>query len=288
MYDTIIIGMGPSGMSAALYAKRSGLKVLCLEKNVPGGQVNNAKTINNYLGYENIKGAELAYKMFMHVKDENIEYKIEEVTKITKENNIFTIETNKNKYTSKTVIISTGRQPKKTKEEIETNITFNKCAICDAPLYKGKDVLVLGNSENAFEEACFLNETSNVTLLSTEKIDSELINKYNSKLYIIDNEKILDIKNEDNKYIVKTTNKELIVDGIFSFMGYERETKYLENLNILESNGLINANGTETIVPGLFASGDILKKDLYQIVTAVSEGAISAIKAKQYITKESE
>ena len=112
MYDCLIVGMGPGGMSAGIYAKRSGLKTLMLEKNSPGGLINTTNLVDNYLGFDNITGPELAYKMYEHVKNNGVEYKIEEVTKIKKEGDIFKVETNKSKYEAKTVILAGGRQPR--------------------------------------------------------------------------------------------------------------------------------------------------------------------------------
>ena len=122
MYDLIIIGMGPSGMSAALYAKRSNLNTLILEKNSPGGLVNTTNKIDNYLGIPDVTGPELAYKMFKHVSEMNIPFKIEEVNNVVKEKDLFKVTTNKSEYTTKSVIVSSGRSPKKTpfEEKVST------------------------------------------------------------------------------------------------------------------------------------------------------------------------
>lgn len=291
MYDTIIVGMGPAGMSAGIYAKRSGLKTLILEKKAPGGLINITNLVDNYLGYDNITGPELAMKMFEHVKNNEIEYKIEEVTKIKKEGSIFKIETNKNNYESKTVILAGGRQPRKLDLEDKLNdLKISRCAICDAPLYKGKNVLVIGAGNSAFEEGIYLSEfASHLTILarSNVKADEEMVETAKSKenITIIEGEEIDDIKVENGVYKVITPNNSIEVQGIFSYIGYTPMTEYLSNLNILESSGYIEVSDTETPVPGLFACGDIIKKDLYQIVTATSEGAKAATKAKKYLTE---
>lgn len=292
MYDCIIVGMGPAGMSAGIYAKRSGLKTLILEKKAPGGLINITNLVDNYLGFDNITGPDLALKMFEHVKNNEIEYKIEEVTKIKKENKIFKIETNKNSYEALTVILAGGRQPRKLDiEDKLKDLKISRCAICDAPLYKEKDVLVIGAGNSAFEEGIYLSEfTNHLTILarSLVKADEEMVvdAKTRKNITILEGEEILDITQEEGKYKVKTTKNNITVDGIFSYIGYSPMTEYLSNLNILESSGYIEVNETQTQVPGLYACGDIIKKDLYQIITATSEGAEAATKAKKYLTEK--
>lgn len=289
MYDCLIVGMGPGGMSAGIYAKRSGLKTLMLEKNSPGGLINTTNLVDNYLGFDNITGPELAYKMFEHVKNNGVEYKVEEVTKIKKEGDIFKVETNKSKYEAKTVILAGGRQPRKVAlEDTLKNLKISRCSICDAPLYKNKDVLVLGGGNSAFEEGIYLSDfAKNLTIVTRNSIkaDEELIEeaKKRNNIRILENEEIMNIEELEANYKIELKNETLTVDGMFSYIGYSPSTEYLSNLGILESSGYIEANDTETKVPGLFACGDILKKDVYQIVTASSEGATAALKAKKHI-----
>lgn len=290
MYDCLIVGMGPGGMSAGIYAKRSGLKTLILEKNSPGGLINTTNLVDNYLGFDNVSGPELAFKMFEHVKNNEVEYKVEEVTKIKKEGNIFKIETNKNKYEAKTVILAGGRQPRKVAlEDNLKSLKISRCSICDAPLYKNKDVLVLGGGNSAFEEGIYLSDfAKTLTIVTRNKIkaDKELIDQAQKKenIRILENEEILNIEEQETNYKVKLKSETITVDGMFSYIGYNPSTEYLSNLGILEENGYIETNNTETKVPGLFACGDIIKKDVYQIITATSEGASAALKAKKYIS----
>jgi len=289
MYDVIIVGMGPAGMSAGIYAKRSGLKTLILEKKAPGGLINITNLVDNYLGFDNISGPDLAYKMFEHIKNNEVQYKIEEVTKIRKEEN-FTVLTNKNTYKSKTVILAGGRQPRKVGiEDKIKNLRISNCSVCDAPLYKNKDVLVIGGGNSAFEEGIYLSEfASNLTIITRHEVkaDKELVEEANKKnnITIFENEEVVDVKEEEGKYKISLKQKEILVDGIFSYIGYTPMTEYLSNLNILEENGYINVNNTETIVEGLYACGDIIKKELYQIINAAGEGAEAATKAKKYIS----
>ena len=292
MYDCIIVGMGPAGMSAGIYAKRSGLNTLLLEKSSPGGLINTTNLVDNYLGFDNITGPDLAFKMFEHVKNNGVEYKIEEVTKIKKENNTFYIETNKNKYEAKTIILAGGRQPKKVPlEDNLQKLKISRCSICDAPLYKDKEVIVIGGGNSAFEEGIYLSDfASKLTILirSEAKADKELQEQAKNKnnIRIIEKANIKNIEEENSKYKITLENEEITSDGLFSYIGYSPSTEYLSNLGILEENGYIEVNETETKIEGLYAAGDIIKKGVYQIITATSEGATAALKAKKYIVNK--
>lgn len=287
MFDLIIIGMGPSGMSAGIYAKRSNLNTLILEKNTPGGLINTTNKIDNYLGLPNLTGPELAYEMFKHVKEANIPYKIEEVISLTKEENNFKVTTNKGVYLSKSVIISSGRIPKKTTFEEKTDeLKLSRCAICDAPLYKGKDVVVLGGGDSAVEESIYLsNIASSVKIISRSEIKAK--EKDNLKNYknieVFENTLIKDITFNNNVYKITLENNEFTADGVFSYIGYTNSINYLENLKLEMDNGYIITKDGKTNIEGLFACGDVTKKNLYQIVTAVSEGAICAVNASNYV-----
>lgn len=291
MYDLIIVGMGPGGMSAGIYAKRSGLKTLMLEKNNPGGLINVTNLVDNYLGFDNITGPDLAVKMFSHIKNNEVEYKIEEAIKIKKEEDVFKVETNKNTYKAYSVILAGGRSPRKLEiEDTLKNLKISRCSICDAPLYKGKELLVLGGGNSAFEEGIYLSEfASKLTIVtrSEMKADKELIEQAKSKnnIELIENEEIKTIEEKDNKYNIKLKSQELTVDGIFSYIGYSPSTEYLSNLGIIDESGYIETNNTETKIPGLYACGDIIKKEVYQIITASSEGAQAALKSKKYVTQ---
>lgn len=287
MYDLIIIGMGPSGMSAALYAKRSNLNTLILEKNSPGGLVNTTNKIDNYLGIPDVTGPELAYKMFKHVSEMNIPFKIEEVNNVVKEKDLFKVTTNKSEYTTKSVIVSSGRSPKKTPfEEKVSTLKLSRCAICDAPLYKDKDVVVLGGGDSAVEESIYLSNISkSVKIISRSEIKGKLKSELEScsNIEVIENANIEDIKFDNDVYKLIVNGKEIIANGVFSYIGFTTSTGYLENLGVNMENGYIITSDGSTNIAGLYACGDIIKKSLYQIVTAVSEGAKCAVLANNYI-----
>lgn len=300
MYDVIIIGAGVAGISAAIYAKRSNLNVMIIEKESPGGQINKTATVENYPGFVKIDGPELAYKLFEQLQNLKIEYKALEVNEIIDNKDYKKIITNKDIFKTKTVIIATGRIPKKLGKENEEKLYgkgISFCSICDGNLYKNKNIAVIGGGNSAVEESLYLSSlASNLTLIHRSenlRADEKLVNDIKSKSNInilyntevkkfnIDNNKLssIEIKTNDER-----DSKILKIDGVFVFIGYEPASNFLENLNILDENKYVLVNSKmETKIPGIYACGDIIKKEVYQIVTAEAEGAIAAIFAKKYI-----
>jgi len=290
MYDTIIVGMGPAGMSAGIYAKRAGAKILILESVYPGGLLNKISVVDNYLGYSNITGPELSEKMLNSVLNEKIEYKLEIVLNINKIDDIFEITTNKNKYKSKNVIVSIGRKAKTS--GIENEKTFagkgiSYCAICDGPIYKNKKLIIIGGGNSAFEESIYLSKiTKDITILVRNKIKAEkqLVEKVKSLgIKIIENVTINNFYGDEVlKGININDNENIDCEGCFIYIGYEANASFLNNFDIFDDKGYIIVNNKmETNVKGLFACGDIIKKDLYQIITAASEGAIAGVNASK-------
>lgn len=277
MYDTIIIGMGPAGISAGIYAKRSKLNTLILEKSTPGGLLNKIKVIDNYPGFSNVSGPDLAFNMFNHINKLGVDYKIEEVTNLVKEGNIFKVITNKSKYTAKTVILSSGNEVKE-----NNKFSFSKCAICDAPLYKDKSILVLGDN-SLINDTLYLSEfAKDIIVITKDKLENkELLNKENIIIY--ESTFVENINEENNLYLVKTSNGTFTVDGIFTFFKNSLKPRYLENINLEYQNNRVVSKSTKTNIEGLFVCGDLSKKELYQVVTAVSEGAVAAIKVNEYV-----
>ncbi|MBQ9853909.1 MAG: FAD-dependent oxidoreductase [Bacilli bacterium] len=298
MYDVIVIGMGPAGMNAALYAKRSGLNVLLLESVVPGGQVANTNLVENYLGFESISGPDLAVKMFEHIIKAGIEYKIESVRNIKILKNSKNVITSSSSYKTKAIIICTGRQRREfgfpnEKELVGKGLSY--CAVCDAPLFKNKDVVVIGAGNSAFEEGIFLANTSkSVTLINRSeapRADAHLQDKASkiSNFKVLNNTVAKEIKTNEEGYIESVlldNGKSLKCEGVFVYIGFAANFGYLEKFGILDKNGFIKVDKSmRTSEPLIYAAGDIIKKDLYQITTACAEGAIAAISAKKDLTK---
>lgn len=293
MYDLIIIGMGPAGMSAGLYAKRSGLNTLIIDGSAPGGLLNKISIVENYLGVGSISGIDLALKMFEQIRNEEVPYKIETVVSVKNNNEYKSVYTTKGEYKTKTIIFALGRKPKSSSipfEEKFKNKGISYCAICDASLYKNKELVVLGGGNSAFEEALYLNDfASKITIIVKDKIsaDDSLVNDVKSKnINIMTNTSVCEFLGDDKITGVKLDNGNVInCSGVFIYYGYSAQTSFINNLDITDDKGYILVDkDMKTKVDGIYACGDIIKKNVYQIITACSEGAISALSAKKYIS----
>ncbi len=287
MYDCIVIGMGCAGMSAAIYAKEAGLKTLILEESVPGGLLNKIKKVNNYLGFKDINGSDLAFNMFEHVRSLNIEYKITKVLDIKSDGEVKIITTTKGEYKTKGIIVAVGRKPMRSgisneKDYINKGISY--CAVCDGALYKGKDVVVLGSDQTAFDEAVYLSNICNKVYFVSNKEVSFNLDKY-SNIELINNIKVKEFLGEDNISGIVLQNDSVInCSGVFIYYGYSSEVAFLNNLGIVNDKGYIEVDDNmKTSKDFVYACGDIIKKELYQVSTAVSEGAIAAVSLNREI-----
>lgn len=288
MYDLIIIGMGISGISAAIYAKRAGLNVLMLEESAPGGIINTIPNIENYPGILSISGPDLAYNLFEEVNNLQIEYKLESVTDVILED-IKTIKTKDNVYQSKYLLIASGRKPKKLGLKYEEEFLgrgISTCALCDGALFKDKTVAVIGGGNSALVESLYL---SNIVkklylihrrneLRGEETSIEELKSKENIELILNKEVKELVIEHDKLTGIILNDNTKLDIDGLFIYIGFLPNTEFLKNTDLkMEDGYIIVDNNQETNMKGVYASGDVTKKEVYQIVTAASEGATASI-----------
>lgn len=291
-YDVIVIGMGPAGITSALYLKRANLNCLIIEKNTPGGLLNKTSTVENYPGIIQITGPDLAYKFYEQLNAQQIPQKFEEVKEVIDNNDYKKVVTNKGEYTAKKIIIAIGREPKKLKNTNEERLEgkgISFCSLCDGTLYKNEEVSIIGGGNSALEEALYLSDIcKKVTIINKSnslKGDSILIDKVNDKenIEVINNSEVKEFhgKNDKLEYVTLKTDKEdkdLYVKACFIFIGYEPATKFLKNLDILDEKGYINVDETRrTKIKGIYAAGDIVKKEAYQIITASSDGAIAAV-----------
>lgn len=286
IYDVIIIGLGAAGLSASIYAKRSGLNVAVINFSTPGGIINESSIVENYPGFKSISGPDLAFNFFEHFNSLNVPLFNEEVIDII-DGDIKKVITKNNEYNTKKVIICSGRKPRKLGLENEDKFFgrgISYCTLCDGNLYKDKTVCVVGGGNSALESINYLSDICKKVylLVRSNKIiaDASLVENAKTKdnveilletrieSFVINDEKIVD---------VKTNNGELKVDGVFVNIGYEPSIGILKSLNLeMDKNYIIVDKNMETSVKGVYACGDIIKKDLYQLVTAVSEGAIAA------------
>lgn len=289
MYDVIIIGMGISGISAAIYAKNSNLNVLIIEENAPGGLLNRINEINNYPGFKKITGPDLSYNLFESIQELNIPYKIDKVIQITLEKEIKIIKTEKEEYRTKNIIIATGRKNRLLNLENELKLLghgISTCALCDGNLYKDKIIAVVGGGNTALEETLYLsNLASKIYLIhrrDTFRAEPALIDKINKKsnieiLYKSQVTKLID-ENKNLSKIEINNEKEIVVSALFIFIGFIPNNEFLSNLDILNEEGYIEVNKNyETKIKGIYAVGDCIKKEYYQLTTAANDGVVASI-----------
>ncbi len=292
MYHTVIIGSGVAGMTAAIYLKRARKDICILENGVPGGQITLASSVENYPGFSSITGSDLALNIYNQVLNLGVTYKYTKANQVKVENDFITVITDKEEIKCKNLIIATGRAPRKLEVTLEDRLVgsgISFCATCDSSLYKDKKVAVVGGGTAALEEAIYLSKICNsVTLIhrrDTFSATDALVNdvKNTKNITILTNRTVKEFKVNDNKLsgIVledkQNNQEEITVDGCFEYIGQVPNTKIFENLDILDDKGYVNVDKNyQTKISGIYAAGDCVKKDLYQVVTACSEGAIAA------------
>ena len=284
MYDIIIVGMGISGITAAIYAKRSNKKVLIIDKGMPGGLLNSIDKISNYPGLIDITGPDFAEKLLEQVKSLDIPYVLEEVINLDLDGEEKIIKTTNNEYKSKKVILAMGRKPKYLGLDNEKDLLghgLSTCAMCDAFFYKDKDIAVVGTGNSALQETLYLSNIANKIYLinrrdgfrGEEMLVEEV--KNNSKIEIIYNANIKNMNEVDGKLksITLDNGNSIDVSGVFIYIGYRPATEIVDK-KILDENGYVIVNeNLETPIKNVYAIGDVIKKDVYQLVTATSDGA---------------
>ena len=288
IYDLVIIGMGPAGIAASIYAKRSNLNLICIEEKMIGGELNYIDKIDNYPGLNGITGSSFAYKLLEHIDDIGINYQFATVKDILKKENYYEIETNKEKYTTKYIILATGRKARKlglAKEDLFLGRGISYCAICDGAFFKNKVVSVVGGGLAALEEALYLaNIVQKVYLIhrrdkfnATPSIIEKIIN--NPKIEILYNEEVVKLNGKDHlESIELKSGQKLDTAGLFIYIGYTPNIDYLKNLDILGSKGyaIVDKN-FKTKEDGIYAVGDLVEKNNYQIILAMADGVIAAL-----------
>lgn len=300
IYDVVIIGAGPGGMTAALYAARSNLSVLLLEKGLPGGQMNNTAEIENYPGFESILGPDLSMKMLAGTEKFDVALKYDTVEKIEEQDALKKVVGSNETYLSRTVIIATGavhRTLNVAGEEKYSGMGVSYCAVCDGAFFRNKELLVVGGGDSAVEEAIYLTQfASKVTIvhrrdaLRAQKIIQE--RAFNNEKIFFEWDAVIDeIKGDAMKVtsaILKNPKteetKEVSADGVFIYVGLDPITEPFLDLGIVNDQGWIETdNRMRTGVSGIFAIGDVREKELRQITTAVGDGSIAGQEAYKYI-----
>ena len=301
MYDIIIIGAGPAGLTAALYARRADKNVLVIEKETFGGQITHSPKVENYPGFTVMSGNEFADKLISQVMFQGAEIELDTVTAIKGDAGAYTVECARDSFEAKSVIIATGshhRQLGLDKENKFTGEGVSYCAVCDGAFYKDKDVAVIGGGNSALQEAILLSKTSknvtvvqNLPFLTGEiKLREEIENTAN--ISVILSSVVLEILGEDKFEGIRIKNTEtdaesdVIVDSIFVAIGQQPENEPFKDVVKLNDYGYIISD--ESCIPesdkkGIFTAGDCRTKKIRQIATAISDGATAALEACNFV-----
>lgn len=298
-YDVVVIGTGPGGMTAALYAARANLSVAMLDRGVYGGQMNNTDDIENYPGFTSIKGPELSEKMYKSAINSGVEFVYGDVQQITLDSEqVKHIKTDSDELIANAVIIATGATHRKLGVPGEDKFAgkgVSYCAVCDGAFFRNKDVAVVGGGDSAISEGLYLaNVTKNVNVIHhRDKLRAQQVLQdrafNNQKMDFTWNSNVKEIVGDDTYVtgvkVQRNGHDETIpTSGVFIYIGNVPNSKMFANLNITDEQGWILTNDEmETSVPGIFAIGDVRKKKLRQITTAVGDGGIAGQNAYEYL-----
>jgi len=301
-YDVAIIGAGPAGMTAAVYAARAGLSVGLIEAGAPGGQMVNTFEIENYTGFEKITGPELSMKMFDHAKAAGALYVYGDVQKVLpQEDGTHLIDCGMNQFVACSVIVATGTKHRKLDIPGEAELAgrgISWCAICDGAFFKDEEVVVIGGGDAAIEEAIYLTGLAKKVYVVHRRDRLRAANILQERAFA--NEKIEIIWNsvpvkftatEEGKFesitlknLISNDETDLKVSGAFIYIGNDPVTHMLDGLDITNEFGNVVVDAKmSTKVPGIFAAGDVIQKELRQVVTATNDGAIAAQSVYKYL-----
>lgn len=295
-YDCLVIGAGIAGITAGIYLKRSNLSCLVLDKDAPGGKLNNIHRIDNYPGVARIAGPELAMSLFNQANDLGVVFDYGAVSEVRKENGLFLVQTDVNSYEAKSLIVATGIENKKLGVPGEAEFNgkgVSYCATCDGNFFKGMPVVVYGYKDHAVEDAIYLSGlASHVYFLAPRELETtqahreELLRADNLTLF--EGAKLLQAKGEDKlqsvTYELNGEQHELETAALFQLYGEKSSSMFLSSLGVKTNKGFIEVGpNMETNVPGLFAAGDVLDKKLRQLVNAAGEASVAATMAIAYV-----
>ena len=303
MIDLIIIGAGPAGLSACLYASRAGLDVMMLDAGAPGGKLNVSAEIENWPGQKKKTGPELAYEMYEHALSFGGKQEYGEVTKIIDHNDFKEVITNGKSYQAKAVLIATGTKERKMGIPLEEELTghgVSYCAVCDGPFFKGEEVAVIGGGNSALEEAVYLTKFVNRVHLIVRRdvfradkiIQEHVLSNDKIKIHFLKKpHHIIAKDNKVDKLAIEDSNtgelSELLVKAVFPFVGLDPITEFVKDLDITDEHGYIITDETmQTKVSGIYAAGDVRKKVLRQVVTATNDGAIAGQQIAHYLENQ--
>ena len=278
-FDVAIIGAGPAGMTAAVYASRANLKTVMIERGMPGGQMANTEEVENFPGFEMITGPDLSTKMFEHAKKFGAEYQYGDIKSVEDKGDYKVINLGNKEVTAHAVIISTGAEYKKIGVPGEQELGgrgVSYCAVCDGAFFKNKRLFVIGGGDSAVEEGTFLTKFADkVTIVHRRSHTLKTINEKDGKVGSVTLESTKD-----------GAEQTYDADGVFIYIGMKPLTAPFKNLGITNDAGyIVTQDDMSTKVRGIFAAGDVRDKGLRQIVTATGDGSIAAQSAADYITE---
>lgn len=300
MYDIIVIGAGPAGMTASIYARRALKKVLVLEAISYGGQIINTLDIENYPVEAHISGFDFSTKLYNQAVDLGAEFIFEKCMKIDKKNSSFEVYTSNNKYQCKSIIIATGTENRKLgldREDKYIGKGLSYCATCDGAFYKKRDVAVVGGGNTALEDTLYLSNICNKVYLIHRRNefrgDNSVVDKIKGKtnIDIIYNSNVTKLIGDERLNAIEISNldgfkKEINVSGLFVAIGKIPENDIFKDIIEIDENGYILASeNCHTNIDGIFVAGDNRTKLLRQLVTATSDGAIAATEAIHYLER---
>lgn len=303
-YDVIVIGAGPGGMTAAMYASRANLSVLMLDRGIYGGNLNNTAEIENYTGFKSIMGPDLAKEMYEGATQFGADYAYGAVEKVEVVGEVKQITTDMGDvFTAKAVVIATGSSQRKLGVPGEAEFSgrgVSYCAVCDGAFFKNKHLIVVGGGDSAVEEGAFLTQLADkvTVLVRRDQLRAQPIVQdkamQNPKMEFIFNTSVTEIIGDDMKVTgVKTVNNvtgetgELAADGVFIYVGSDPMTAPFKDLGILNAKGWVETDATmATKIPGIFAVGDVRDTLLRQVATAVGDGAIAGQQVFKYLDEQ--
>lgn len=299
-YDVVIIGAGPGGMTAALYASRANLKVLMLDRGAYGGQMNNTAAVENYPGFKSILGPDLAEEMYQSATQFGAEYAYGTVTAVKLDGTDRIVVTDDGEYRARAVIVATGSENRKLGvpgEEKYSGRGVSYCAVCDGAFFRDRDVTVIGGGDSAVEESIYLTQmVKHVNIvhrrdqLRAQKVAQERAFK-NDKIDFTWNSNVIAINGDDQKVTSVTVKnnqtgaeEEVPTAGVFIYVGNVPMTAPFKDLGITDEHGwMVTDNRMRTKVPGIFAIGDVRQHQLQQITTAVGDGGIAGQEVFSYL-----
>ncbi|WP_276330140.1 thioredoxin-disulfide reductase [Brevibacillus invocatus] len=304
IYDVIIAGAGPAGMTAAVYTSRANMSTLMLERGIPGGQMANTEEIENYPGFGSILGPDLSTKMFEHAQQFGAEYAYGDIKEVRDEAPYKRVLAGDKEYLAKSVIIATGAEHRLLGAPGEKELSgrgVSYCAVCDGAFFRGKELVVVGGGDSAVEEAVFLTRfASKVTIIHrrdqfrAQKILQKRAME-NEKISVIWDTQVKEIRGEGKVQSVLLENvktneqSELATDGVFIYVGMDPLTDSVRGLGVTNEAGyVLTDEKMNTKVKGVFAAGDVREKMLRQVVTATGDGSIAAQSAQHYVEELNE